>query len=301
MNESVEKLKTFNKKSLLILFVLFIVFVGFNMINFMDNIAQPDKYIVPLFNLREDMNYLVLFMIWPVLITLITVILIPLIFVPFVMLLKNRIWYRYQNGYVDMGGKELDLKVFAKRTIYIFLLSWGLSSTLVSLGLFDENLFLPTEIKGNTPIAQQAYEENPLYYPEFFGGITAFIFPIVIGLLAISWALEDVGLMHYKFPDESKNQKFLYEIEPVYIKYYGIIKGYAGISGILYLVSASIFHITYETDALSPLLIFSVLLVFAAIPAYLLYLVLVENLFKKLFRKGLKELPKVNKEIFVNP
>ncbi|TFF87124.1 MAG: hypothetical protein EU550_03920, partial [Promethearchaeota archaeon] len=249
MNDHGE-LKTIKKKSFLIVFILFLAFVALNMINFMDALDQENKYIVPLFNLEQDMHYLVLFVFWPILTTLIAVILFPLILIPVVMFIKNRIWHKYQNGYIEMGPLQLDLKVFFKRSVYIFLLGWGLSSTLVSLGVFDVNLFIPTTIDANTELAQRAYEENLLYYPEFFIGITSLILPLVIGLLSISWTLEDVGLMHYKFPDEAKNEKFLYEIEPVYLKYHGIIKGYAGIAGILYLISAIIFHITYNTDQL---------------------------------------------------
>lgn len=301
MNEHRTKGKIIEKKSLLTILILFLLFVILNMINFVDIMEQQDKYTIPLFNLEEDAHYLVLIFIWPVLTTFLTVTLFPLILIPIVIFLKNRIWHKYQNGYIDMGMIELNLKKFTKRAIYIFLLSWGLSSTLVSLGIFDVNLFIPSTISAHTEIAQQAYEENPLYYPDFFIGITSLILPIVIGLLSISWTLEDVGLMHYKFPDESKDEKFLYEIEPLYLKYHGIIKGYAGISGILYLSSAIIFHIRYETGQLEPVVFMSVIVIFAAIPAYLLYLKLAEKLFKKLFRKGLKELPKVKKEIFLNP
>ncbi|MBD3340324.1 MAG: hypothetical protein GF353_14515 [Candidatus Lokiarchaeota archaeon] len=97
--------------------------------------------------------------------------------------------------------------------------------------------------------------------------------PFVIGLWSIGWALEDSGLMHYKF--DNRPGKPLYEIEPVYQNYSSYLRGYAGVSSVLFLVQVIITwaSVTVEpkiSDGFFTILILALVILFS-IPAYVIY------------------------------
>ena len=143
----------------------------------------------------------------------------------------------------------------------------------------------------------QSQTENFLYYPEVFMGFSSLILPLVVGLWSVGWTMEDAGLMHFKLPKEEK--KVLYEIEPVHLKYNGLIKGYAGITAILYLVSAINFYATYDLIPLMNQVIFGVVIsTFLFVPGYVIYLKLAGTLYTKMFRKGKKQAQQMTEKNF---
>ncbi|MFW9933163.1 MAG: hypothetical protein ACFFDR_10950, partial [Candidatus Thorarchaeota archaeon] len=77
-------------------------------------------------------------------------------------------------------------------------------------------------------------EEFFKYTPPVIITLTGLIAPIAMGFWAVSWILEDAGLVHYQFSDDDSP---LFEVEPVYLRLKGYLKGYAGLSSILFFLS----------------------------------------------------------------
>lgn len=214
---------------------------------------------------------------------------------PLFLFIKNKIWFQYENTYIELPREnELDVKKLVKRFIYLFLLVMGMSAMFLNMGLFGPADFL-TDQQRKYWIQQQGID-NSLYIGDIFATITSLALPIAVGLWSIGWALEDCGLMHYKLPETE--EKMLFEIEPVYRKYQSIVKGYAGISAILYFVSAVSYHIVRESGRIMDVLQLigsSVMIVFIVVPSYFLYLFLIKKFLKKAARKNLKELRIITK------
>ena len=82
-------------------------------------------------------------------------------------------------------------------------------------------------------------------------GSTLLLLPIVVGIWATAWALEDAGVIHYNI---SKDRR-LFEIEPVHYKYKSILNSYIDISVIIALISIVVFHITYSRENMSNILL----------------------------------------------
>ena len=170
-----------------------------------------------------------------------------------------------------------------------------MNAAMIGGNLFDPLLLVPGELYIEHPA--QRLTENLLYYPEVFVGFASLLLPFVVGLWAVGWTMEDAGLMHFKLPKE--DEKMLYEIEPVHLKYNGIIKGYAGISAILYFVSAISFFLTYNlVSTLLSVVMGTIMTIFLFIPAYLLYLKFAGSVLTKLFRKGKQQAPQMTEKDF---
>lgn len=251
--------------------------------------------IVPISGLKLQ-NHLFLFnVVIPNVLTVIFILLFPLIFVPLFLFVKNKIWFQYENTYIDLSEEDgIDLKKLAKRFIYLFLLTMGLSATFLNTGLIHPEDFLAEEQR--VYWINQVGIDNPLYIADIFQTIAYLALPVAVGLWSIGWALEDCGLMHYKLPETK--EKMLYEIEPVYRKYQSIIKGYAGISAILYFVSAISYYIINQVGGLGSILQIiggPFILVFIIVPGYFLYQILVNKILKKITWKKMEEIRIITK------
>ncbi|HEY0090697.1 MAG TPA: hypothetical protein VGB37_17740 [Candidatus Lokiarchaeia archaeon] len=103
--------------------------------------------------------------------------------------------------------------------------------------------------------------------------------------------------MHYKLP-EGKD-KMLYEIEPVHLKYMNIIKGYAGISAVVYFIAFITFYLTHEVPlhlATGAITIIPLFTLVTWLPAYLVYTVFLKKFLIKFLRKNKKEISAVTEE-----
>ena len=54
------------------------------------------------------------------------------------------------------------------------------------------------------------------YSSDGFLAVLLLLFPFSIGLWSIGWAMEDLGLIHYKLPEV--DTPILFEIEPMHLK-----------------------------------------------------------------------------------
>jgi hypothetical protein len=57
--------------------------------------------------------------------------------------------------------------------------------------------------------------------------------------------MEDSGLVHYDLPEESDR---IYEVEPIFRRYISYLKGYAGFSSIIFLVSIVYYFLFVVSD-----------------------------------------------------
>jgi len=120
-----------------------------------------------------------------------------------------------------------------------------------------------------------------------------FVFPIVIGLWSVGWALEDSGLIHYSGLEGQKERwDKLFEIEPIHLRYNGYLKGYAGISSMVFLISMGVYFAGFEgraEDVLMIILIPAFSMIYT-IPSYIIY-----GLTKGKFEYLRKELPEAKR------
>ena len=74
-----------------------------------------------------------------------------------------------------------------------------------------------------------------------------------------------------------------------------------GISAIVYLVSAIIFYIVIGyISVISQLIGYVIMMMFLMLPAYLIFTKLTRSLFKKMFTKGMQEVPLITQESYNN-
>ena len=276
-------------RNLIILLILFTVGLGSNLYWATGGQGTQGDKIVPLTGLTTTAHLLILNA-WAMIGSIIMIFIMPLVLIPVFLLMKKIIWSKYTDAYMDTG-EDINLKKFTKRIIYIFLLTMGLSATIAAM--IDLGPFVSDAHKEHW-IGELGFVLE--YIPHAFVGLAFMIFPVVIGIWSVGWAFEDIGLMHYKLPNE--NEKMLYEIEPIHLKFNGIIKGYAGISAIVYFISMITFYTSLGITGSSETISNSITLTFLFIPAYLIYLKVWLPKLKKMFRKGKQPIPIITRREF---
>ncbi len=226
--------------------------------------ANIDDIIVPFSGLPKRQHNILLNLIWPLVGSLIFVIVFPRIIGPIFLKIKKIIWKDYEHAYIDIQIEPLTYRKFLERSLFVFLLAMGLASTIISI-LGIEWLLTPGEI------ADYNAKGIPIIYSmDILGGLNTLFFPIYVGIWAVSWALEDSGLIHFSIPG-TKDQ--YYEIEPLFYKFTAYLSGFAGLTAIFYYLGAVIFYLTV-VQHLGQILIswlMFVSLVISTAPAYVLY------------------------------
>jgi len=127
--------------------------------------------------------------------------------------------------------------------------------------------------------------------------IVGLVLPIVIGLWSIGWMLEDSGLIHYSLKKRSDQ---LFEIEPIHLRFNSYLKGYSGISAIIFLITLIVYFSGFPgrtSDAIT-LGFTPAIAILNSIPAYIIYGLSI-NKFNNL-RKGLPEARKIKEEKFIS-
>ncbi|KKM65881.1 hypothetical protein LCGC14_1486810 [marine sediment metagenome] len=270
---------TKDKRNKIIILILFIVSQIASVVGILTGRVYET---VPLTSMPYSLHILVFYIIWPLLLSIIFAIIFPLIIIPLFMMIKRIVWSRFQDCYVEMGELTLHFKTFIKRGIYISLMIIGIIITISDL--IDPALFLPQgKLEGTL------FPENLLLFDyDVITALSFLILPFVVGIWAVGWAIEDAGLMHYKFPKE--NEKILFEIEPVHLKYNGLVKGYAGVSSVIFLITAISIYLKISPGNIGAVIVTILLMMFNAAPSYLIYLKVSQAVFRKKLRKGLQEI-----------
>ena len=273
----------FIKKKIGILFLLNL----FSFLSLMIFVLANDNEstIVPLFGLDMSIHRLLFWFMFPIIGSIITVLLFSRIFAPLFLKAKKKIYFRYQDGYVDNKSAALTKRMFLMRMIYTMLLTMGIIAFI--LPAIDVSQII--DIKDMTGYVGEGI--IPMYSLPSIIGVIGFVLPIVIGLWSIGWAMEDAGLMHHRLDDPRPGK--LFEIEPIHIKYNSYLKGYAGITAILFIIQVSMYFAEIGgdrvVDALMALFLPFTSIIFS-IPAYFIYAKVMGN--NTYLRKGLKEINK---------
>ncbi|TFG28687.1 hypothetical protein EU527_16905 [Candidatus Thorarchaeota archaeon] len=128
--------------------------------------------------------------------------------------------------------------------------------------------------------------EMAQYSPPITVALASFILPLALGLWATSWSLEDTGLIHYKVPREGESG--FYEVEPIHSRLNGYLKGFAGISSVLFLVNIflQISSLVDEWENALFTLLVPFFTIIQMIPAYLVYLRLDKSYLRKNIPQG---------------
>lgn len=280
---------------IILMIVAIIMFITVGVSQFSDNKAKLEE-IVPLTDLPYSIHLIIVRMIWPILGSLLLIVIFPLVIAPIFLMLKKLIWSKYTNSYLELSNDSLSFKKVIKRTIYVFLLTYGIAALLANF--IDMDVFLnDTDLgywTGDLGIESQ-------YATPALAALLCLIIPFAVAIWSVGWVIEDAGLMHYKLPKEGEQK--LYEIEPVHLKYNSIVKGYAGISSIIFIIGAIVYlseaylnnSEVQIVTAFIPLIwgFGSVVLFFFA---YIIYAKFVVPMMTKLLRKGKEPISIITKE-----
>ena len=228
---------------------------------FIDDCNEASR-IIPVFGFEEEMQVAIIGILFPLIISIITAIVFAKILAPLFLSVKTKLLAStYSNGYIVRDSSKIGKGLIFKRLIFVLLLTFGFLSFLLP-AIDYEDWVSPEDIC--------SYSEHgvmPAFNFTIFIALFGLAFPISIGLWSIAWAIEDAGLMHYSFMDDG-----YYEIEPIHTKYSSYLKGYAGISAILF-VAQFVYEVSQQNSWGDAALIFAVLLIgiVCFFPAYIIF------------------------------
>jgi hypothetical protein len=212
--------------------------------------------------------FLSYYYIWPILGTLVCILVFPRIFSPLFLRIKPVFSRGFRNAYLDIDSTPFNLWKFMLRGFSIFLFCLGVGASLITLWLYN-NAILDAVI-GLIPILYSA--EGGIVSSLGFFEVYFVILPIIVGILAVGWAFEDAGVIHYKLQNKVTTEFF--EIQPIHLKYRDLILGYASLSSVFYFARAIYYYwITNPSLWYEPLLIFifGFMITLLMIPAYIIY------------------------------
>jgi len=266
---------------LISILLVFFSFLAFSIIA----LGAEDGQIIPLFGLDTGTHRILLWVLFPVLGSIITALLFSRVFAPFFLKVKRKIYFRYEDCYVDNKSAALTKRLFVIRMIYTLLLTMGIIAFILPM-INVSQLISIADMEGYT-----SEGIIPMYSLPSIIGVIGFVLPIVVGLWSIGWAMEDAGLIHHRLEDPRPGK--LFEIEPIHIKYNSYLKGYAGITAILFVIEVSMYFVGIGggrvTDAIMAYIL-PLMSMILSIPAYIVYAkVMGKNPY---LRKGLKEIRK---------
>lgn len=247
--------------------------------------------IVPLYGLPLNEHQFVHYLVVPFILSCIFVFVFPLILIPLFLFFKNLFRGRFQNGYLDLKHNEINLRKFFIRSFFLSLLTIGVSATLLNYNLVNVRIFLsPLQIRS---YESGGFDVDNAYASDAYFGLMIIVISFVIGLSSVSWMMEDIGLMHYKLP--AKGSDKLFEIEPVHNKYNAILRGYAGITAILFYFDAIRFYLfDYgESGGLFFISLTLIILMGCSVPGYIFYWKISKRVLKRIFIKNLKEIERI--------
>ncbi|TFG08154.1 MAG: hypothetical protein EU539_03185 [Promethearchaeota archaeon] len=276
--------------TLFLVFVIIYVIASIGMLIFLLTRERPEE-IVPILGLPQTIHFIVFYFVFPPILTIAAVIFFPRLLTPLIFKSKKIVFRKYNDAYVEVSVNVFAAKKFILRFIYIFLLTLGFLAIVIPLLSNQAAEML------NAPSNVESYEDEGLdlrfALPTVFAVTFTFVFPIVLGLWSVGWALEDSGLIHYSGLEGQKQRRDkLFEIEPIHLRYNGYLKGYAGISSVVFLISLAVYFAGFEGRAEDVMMVTLIPLfsIVNAIPAYLIY-----GLTKGKFKYLRKELPEAKR------
>jgi len=205
-----------------------IVFIAFLVFMLVMAITEEENEIVPLLNLSQTLHIILLTIIWPVIGGTLAVLVFPRLLVPLILRLKRISNKKYSDCVIQLEH-SFNLKFVLKRAFGVFLLVMGLESAI--LPMIDITiLYRPSQLTEGGIV-----EELLPYNPQAFIVTAAILFPLALILWMVVWNIQDSGLMHYHLSTESTKYQ---EIEPVFFRISGYIRGFSGISAFFFYLNA---------------------------------------------------------------
>lgn len=221
----------------------------------------------------------------------------PKVFSPLFLMLKRKLLFRFKDAYIEKTNNTISLRTYLKRVLYCILTSLGLISFFIPL--IDLSLILDS-------VYFQRFAEygiSPGYSNAVQVTVLGIFIPISVGIWSIGWAIEDAGLMHFRLQDDRKGKE-LYEIEPIHLKFFSYLKGFAGISSLFYLFEVGLAYgslLQTDPEVLIDLLsttLLPIAMILLLLPAYLLYAW--KGTITSSLRKNLNQLKKlVTRDIYL--
>ena len=164
------------------------IFLYLIVISGMLNPSEESTEIVPLTGLPMQLhNFLVVFM-WPLAMSIVTVIIFPRVFIPLFLKFKQLIWKDYENGFVEFEPRIMTWRTFLRRMFFGFLLVMCLEASLAPF--IDPFLFFT--VSQELEFAELGLAESPelvRYVMAYFGVLAMLIVPFAVGLWSIGWGL----------------------------------------------------------------------------------------------------------------
>lgn len=232
-----ESLVKLNLKGIIVLVILLII-EGYTIATQWVSVLTGAT--IPLTGLSATITYVSLWLVWPIVGGIVMAIIIPRILGPIFLKIKGGIWRDYENAYVDLPPPALTQSRIFKRALYIGLLTMGILSVLVYI--IPPGLLLTSG------------SEVTIYNMASISSIAGFVVPISIAMWSASWSYHDASLVHYKIPEDGKDE--LYEIEPIHLRYDSFLKGYAGLSSIIFIINLIAVQFTMEGQAMAILVLY---------------------------------------------
>ncbi|MCK4567507.1 MAG: hypothetical protein KAU48_09385, partial [Candidatus Thorarchaeota archaeon] len=197
--------------------------------------------------------------------SIITAFLMPRLFAPIFLKGKRVRLSGYKDAYLPVTQNRLSIKQWFGRASLVSLLILGFIAAIVNI--IDPLLFM-TQVEYNEFIIETGL---PQLAPPVIITLTGLIAPIAFGLFAISWIMEDAGLIHYSIPAEDEDK--LYKVEPVHDSYSSYLKGYSGLSSLIFLISVFYLFWTHGGNVESAIftLLVPIFAILQTIPGYILY------------------------------
>ena len=253
--------------------------------------VEREPGVVPISGLPEVYHMILFFLILPPILSITAVLIFPRIIPSLLLKSKKIVYRRYKDAYIDIDPDVFNIKKFFIRAIYVFLLTFGLLAIIVPL-MSEEvaRAFIST----GTVDYYISEGLNLRFVGVVLFAITfTFVLPIVIGLWSVGWSLQDAGLVHYSGLEGQKERwDKLFEIEPIHSKYNNYLKGYAGISSLVFLISIAVYLTGFEGRAMDVLMIIftPAMSILMMVPSYIVY-----GLTQQKFEYLRKELPEAKK------
>lgn len=231
---------------------------------------------VPLTGLPSEINSPI-FVLLGIILSAVSIYIFPRILVPLFLKIKGKIYHRYENAYIPKGSTAFSPTKLLIRGIYSVLLMLGFLSIILPLvSQYTINLWL-----SEATINALNSEGVILYYSmDVLIPHICILVPFITGIWSVEWAMDEAGLMHFKF--DAREDRELYEIEPIYRKYSSYIKGYAGISSIIFFLNLIISYAEllpeYPFRLIDMIVVLFVpfLTILIILPGYVLYFKLVK-------------------------
>lgn len=288
------------RKNMVKIFIIVIIaYLIFNIIMIIRVLsAERQPGVVPISGLSEVSHFIVFFFVLPPLLSIGVVLIFPRIFPALLLKSKKIVYRRYKDAYIETDLDAFTPKKLIIRLIYIFLLTLGFLA--IVLPLMSEGVARMFINTGTVDFYEEEGLDLRFVLPVLMAITFAFVFPIVIGLWSVGWALADSGLVHYSGLEGQKERyDKLFEIEPTHMKYNNYLKGYAGISSVVFLISLAIYFTGFEgraEDVMMVILIPAITIIYS-IPPYIVY-GLDKGKFQNL-RKGLPEAKRIAEADFI--